>query len=443
MTLDQKRLRAARDIFEHLAERLDMRFSVRLWDGSIVPRGGDADPAACITIGGPGVLGSLLRRPTLETLLRHYAAGRIDFEGGDPLAFIERTRRNKSRIRGRRLGKAFLLRRALPLLFAFEKAAQRAPEHEYGGDATGRRQAHRDDKAFIQFHYDVGNDFYALFLDPEMQYSCAYFTDPHNSLERAQRDKLDMICKKLRLQPGERFLDIGSGWGGLLCHAARAYGVKAHGVTLSQAQHDYTVGKVRREGLEDQVTVELRGYENLDGEYDKISSIGMYEHVGVRNYPTYFGKLNRLLRDRGLLLNHGLTRRVKRSRRHARKVVPEKRFLLKYIFPGSELDHIGHSLAAMEAQGFEIRDVESWREHYALTSRLWHQRLIANKESAIAQVGAEKYRIWILYLAGVSLAISDGALRIYQTVAVKHKAKGLSGLPQTRADLYAKATPER
>ena len=442
MTLDQRRLRAARDIFEHLAERLELRFSVRLWDGSVVSPGGDADGAACITIAAPGVLGSLLRRPTVERLLRHYAAGGIDFEGGDPLAFIERTRRNKSRIRGRRLGKAFLLRRALPLLFAFEEAGGRAPEHEYGGDATGRRQGKRDDKAFIQFHYDVGNDFYALFLDPEMQYSCAYFTDPDNSLEQAQRDKLDMICRKLGLRPGDRLLDIGSGWGGLLCHAARAYGVAAHGVTLSRTQHDYTVEKVRREGLEDQVTVELGSYQSLDGEYDKIASIGMYEHVGIGNYPTYFAKLNRLLRDRGLLLNHGLTRRVKRSRRLARKVVPEKRLLLKYIFPGSELDHIGHSLEAMEAEGFEIRDVESWREHYALTLRLWHRRLLANKESAIAQVGAEKYRIWLLYLAGASLALSDGALRIYQTVAVKHKAKGLSGLPPTRADLYAKATPE-
>ena len=213
-------------------------------------------------------------------------------------------------------------------------------------------------------------------------------------------------------------------------------------MTLSRTQHDYTVEKVRREGLEDRVTVELGSYENLDGEYDKIASIGMYEHVGIGNYPAYFAKLNRLLRDRGLLLNHGLTRRVKRSRRRARKVVPEKRLLLKYIFPGSELDHIGHSLEAMEAEGFEIRDVESWREHYALTLRHWHRRLLANKESAIAEVGAEKVRIWLLYLAGASLALGDGALRIYQTVAVKHKAKGPSGLPPTRADLYAKPTPE-
>lgn len=433
-TSDDKRLNAARNIFEHLAERLDTRFCVRLWDGSIVPLGRNADSAHCITISGPGVLGSILRRPTLETLVRHYAAGHIDFEGGDLLAFIGLARQKKAKVKGRHLRKGFLLKHALPLLLAFEDKVQLA--HEYTDDATGRRQARRDDKKFIQFHYDIGNDFYALFLDPEMQYSCAYFTDWDNSLEQAQHDKLEMICKKLRLQPGERFLDIGCGWGGLLCHAAKNYGVKAHGVTLSQTQHDYTVEKVRRLGLEDRVRVELRNYESLDGEYDKIASIGMYEHVGIANYPTYFGKLNDLLRDRGILLNHGITRRVKRSRRKFRRMVPEKRLLLKHIFPGSELDHIGNSLKVMEAHGFEIRDVENWREHYALTCRLWHQRLVANKDKAIAQIGSEKYRMWIAYLAGVSFAFNDGALRIYQTVAIKQKSKGPSGLPPTRADLY-------
>ncbi|MCH8092674.1 MAG: class I SAM-dependent methyltransferase, partial [Proteobacteria bacterium] len=350
----------------------------------------------------------------------------------------QRAEKAKRKLRG--LSKIYILRQLLHFLFC--PAEKDTPSHQFRGDAFGHGRSLDDNRDYVQFHYDISNEFYQLFLDPEMQYSCAYFTDPGNTLEQAQRDKLDMICRKLALGPGDRFLDIGSSWGGLLCHAARAYGAKAHGVTLSRTQHDYTVEKVRREGLEGRVTVELGSYENLDGEDDKIASIGMYEHVGIGNYPAYFAKLNRLLRDRGLLLNHGLTRRVKRSRRRARRVVAEKRLLLKYIFPGSELDHIGHSLEAMEAEGFEIRDVESWREHYALTTRHWHRRLLANKESAIAEVGAEKVRIWLLYLAGASLALGDGALRIYQTVAVKHKAKGPSGLPPTRADLYAKPTPE-
>jgi cyclopropane-fatty-acyl-phospholipid synthase len=432
-TKDRRRLQAAREIFEHLAEQLDSRFNVRLWDGSLVPLGREADPAYRITISGPGVLGSILRRPSLETFARHYAAGNIDFEGGDLITLGELAREKRIKIKADKLRKGYLLRRALPLLLAFEDKVELG--HEFTEDETGRK-AKRDDKRFIQFHYDVSNDFYRLFLDPEMQYSCAYFTDWENSLEQAQHDKLDMICRKLRLQPGERFLDVGCGWGGLLCHAAKTYGVSAHGVTLSQTQYDFTRDKVRRLGLEDRVTLELRSYEELDGEFDKISSIGIYEHVGIANYPTYFGKLHSLLRDRGLLLNHGITRRAKKSRRKFQKIRPEKRLILKYIFPGSELDHIGHSLESMEAQGFEVHDVECWREHYALTCRLWHQRLVANKDHAIAQVGPEKYRMWIAYLAGVSFAFRDGSLRIYQSVASKHKSKGPSGLPPTRADLY-------
>jgi cyclopropane-fatty-acyl-phospholipid synthase len=163
----------------------------------------------------------------------------------------------------------------------------------------------------------------------------------------------------------------------------------------------------------------------------------MYEHVGIANYPRYFGKLFSLLRDRGLLLNHGITRGAKKTAKKFNKIRPEKRLILKYIFPGSELDHIGHSLEAMEAQGFEIHDVECWREHYARTCKLWHQRLVANKEKATELVGPERYRLWIAYLAGVASPFEDGSLRIYQTLASKHRAKGPAALPPTRADLYS------
>ncbi len=224
--------------------------------------------------------------------------------------------------------------------------------------------------------------------------------------------------------------------GRLLCHAAKNYGVYARGVTLSEAQFEFTKAKVKALGLEERVTVELKSYEALDGEFDKISSIGMYEHVGIANYPAYFGKLNALLRDRGLLLNHGITRRAKKDKRGFRRIGPERRLMLKYVFPGSELDHIGHSLESMEAAGFEIHDVEGWREHYARTCRLWHQRLVANEARAVELVGREKYRIWIAYLAGVSFAFADGSLRIYQTVATKHRSKGSARMPPTREDLY-------
>lgn len=431
---DRKRLEAARAILDHLAGKIDTPFSVELWDGSLVPLGPSADGRYRIVIDGAGTLGALLRRPQLETLARLYATGRIDFRGADLITMIEAARTRKVRLKLRDLRAGWLLRRALPLLTAPAPAAR--PAQGFAGEATGRDLSRRDEMAFIQFHYDAGNDFYALFLDPEMLYSCGYFTDWSNNLAQAQSDKLDMICRKLRLQPGERFLDIGCGWGGLLCHAATHYGVQAHGVTLSQAQADFARAKVDRLGLSDRVKIELRSYEELQGEWDKIASIGMYEHVGIANYPTYFGKLNRLLRDRGLLLNHGITRRAKANPKRFRRIRPENRLIRKYIFPGSELDHIGHSLEAMEAQGFEIHDVEGWREHYALTLRHWHGRLAAKEDAAVALVGREKYRMWIAYLAGVAIAFEDGSLRIYQSLASKHRAKGGQDLPPTRADLY-------
>jgi cyclopropane-fatty-acyl-phospholipid synthase len=431
---ETRQLAAAKSVLAQLAELLDARFSIQLWDGSRVPLGRSAASHLFISISGPGVISSLLRWPTLDNLLRQYALGRIDFHGGDLIEFGELLRFDRSRQRLKSIRKGALLLGALPFVLAPAESA--ASRHAYAGDEIGRGRARRTDRDYIHFHYDLGNDFYQLFLDPEMQYSCGYFTDWSNSLEQAQVDKLEMICRKLRLQPGEQFLDIGCGWGGLICHAAQKYGVFAHGVTLSQTQYDFALDKVRRLGLADRVTVELRDYSTLDATYDKISSIGMYEHVGIANYPKYFGKIYSLLRDRGILLNHGITRRAKHSKRRFAVRRPEQRLIAKYIFPGGELDHIGHTCESLEARRFEVHDVENWREHYAQTTRFWCQRLSSREDEAVALVGPERYRLWLAYLAGVSFAFHDGSLRIYQVVASKHSAKGRAELPATRADLY-------
>jgi cyclopropane-fatty-acyl-phospholipid synthase len=291
----------------------------------------------------------------------------------------------------------------------------------------------------VRFHYDLSNAFYGLFLDPRMQYSCGYFPTWDASLEAAQEAKLEMICRKLRLAPGERLLDIGCGWGGLVCHAAAHHGVRAHGVTLSEKQFEGAQARIAAMGLAGRVTVELKDWRALspehEGGFDKISSIGMFEHVGLANAPAYFAGVRALLRPRGIYLHHAITRPAKKDDRSFRRKNPEYQAIVDYVFPGGELDHIGNTVASLERSGFEVHDVEAWREHYARTTRLWTERLAARREEAAAEVGEARVRLWLLYLAGVSLAFSRGTALIFQTVATK-RARGPSGLPPTRGDLY-------
>lgn len=277
----------------------------------------------------------------------------------------------------------------------------------------------------------MSNDFYALWLDAERVYSCAYFKTAEETLDQAQQNKLEHICRKLRLQRGERLLDIGCGWGALVCWAARHHGVRAHGITLSQAQHDFAQQRIAGEGLQALVTVELRDYRDLQGEavYDKVASIGMFEHVGLANMPTYLAAVQRVLRPGGLFLNHGITHDEEGWNR---TVATD--FINRYVFPDGECDCVSNIQLGMERAGFEIQDVEALRRHYALTLRHWVQRLEANRDAALREVDEPTYRVWRLYMAACALEFEAGGTGIYQILASRRGAE--TSLPLTRHDLY-------
>jgi len=427
---EERRLDAATALLEHVHRILDLSFGFELWDGRRVPADTPADGLR-IVITHEGAVTRLLRRPKATTLIDLHAAGFVDIRGGTLFDLAERRPKVRTKAILKTLDKGLLLRTLAPFLFG--TAPLPAVASLTGKDDDAATGSRRED---IEFHYDVSNDFYKLFLDPEMVYTCGYFTDWGNDLATAQRDKLDMICRKLRLKPGDRLLDIGSGWGALVCHAAEHYGVTALGVTLSSEQLALSRAKVAERGLGDRVRIELQDFRTLEGQFDKISSIGMFEHVGIDNHGAYFSTIHRLLADGGLYLHHAITRPGKLDLRKFRKKKAEYKAITSYIFPGGELDHIGWTATNLEAHRFEIHDVEGWREHYARTTEFWARNLIANREAAEAIAGPAKTRIWILYLAGVSLAFRNGSVSIFQTLASKRR-RGPSGLPPTRADLYA------
>ena len=295
-----------------------------------------------------------------------------------------------------------------------------------------RRRANREN---IQHHYDVSNAFYRLWLDERMVYSCAYFRSDADSIGQAQVQKLDHVCRKLMLSPGEQFLDIGCGWGALILHAAKVYGVNATGITLSQNQHDHVKARIREEGLESRVKVELRDYLDLpeDPHYDKIASIGMFEHVGIRNYPRYFGKIRRVLKPGGLVLNHGITHNWPGASSLGSGIGD---FIEQYVFPGGQLAHVSRVIQGLATEGLELIDAEALREHYARTLWHWVDRLESNEEAARREVGEERFRVWRIYLAGSAHSFDRGWLSIFQLLAGKPLSDGSLPHPATREYMY-------
>jgi cyclopropane-fatty-acyl-phospholipid synthase len=400
-----------------LRERLaEDRPSLRIifWDGAVFDFA--QVPRVTITLPSPRLLRYFLTGD-MARLGRAYVDGEIGVEGRlQDILQIGITI-------AERLGKSVPLR-LLTRLFGRHR-------HTIAGDA-----------AAVRYHYDVSNDFYSLWLDRNMVYSCAYFETGEEDLDTAQEQKLDHLCRKLRLQPGEQLLDIGCGWGGLLCWAASRYGIQGVGVTLSDRQFEYARERVAAMGLAQQIEIRRQDYREVPGEalYDKIVSVGMYEHVGIANLPVYFGSIARLLRPGSIALNHGITTTDRDGRAQG---PPGGEFIDRLVFPGGEVPHISRVLYEIGGAGFEILDVEDLRPHYPPTLLHWVRRLEARRANAIEAAGVERYRIWRMYLAAMAYAFDQGWLSVYQVVVQKKLAGGMAPRPWTRRYQYLPDVPIR
>ena len=414
------------EILEKITAGIPVKsLNVRLWNGTYWPH--QTPKPATLVLNRPSALREMLAGGSELAVAEAYIREAFDVEGDMVAAFeFADILAVQTGAWTRTLSILGMLRR-LP---GFNE--RNSPEQRRAARLNGAKNSPDRDRKAIRFHYDISNDFYALWLDPRMVYSCAYFENPDTSLEQAQLRKLDLICRKLDLRPGERLLDIGSGWGGLLIHAATHYGVNADGITLSEKQLDWTRRLIEENRLQDRVTVRLADYRELKREeiYDKAVSVGMVEHVGRKNLDVYFQQISGLLKPGGLFLNHGI----------GRGPVPwaneDEGFIDCYVFPDTDLPPIATMLEAAAETGLEIRDVESLREHYALTLRHWVRHLESRYAEARREVDEATYRIWRLYMAGSAHNFDLGTISVYQTLLAKLTPEGKSQAPLIREKWY-------
>ena len=396
--------------------------AARLWDGTCL---GPSASRATVVLPHPWSLRSLLWPPTEINAGEAYIFGDVDVEGDiegifgmlDDLASLEWRR------------PAVFVRLARGLLALPAPPSGRDPSR--GAVTSGALHSRARDRAAVRYHYDVSNNFYAKWLDPKMQYSCGYFRSPDDALDVAQAAKVDHICRKLRLSEGDRLLDIGCGWGGLLEHAAVNYGVSGLGITLSEPQAEHANERLRKAGVADRARVEVSDYRDATGTFDKIVSVGMVEHVGEKMLRPYFAQAFRLLEPGGVFLNHGIT-----TTWEGRGPLRRGSFLGRYVFPDGELQPVSIVLGAAEAEGFEVRDVESLREHYARTLRHWVSNIEAAHDAVVAETDEVTYRIWRLYMAGSAHGFHAGGLNVFQSL-LHRPCGGPAPLPPTREDWYA------
>jgi cyclopropane-fatty-acyl-phospholipid synthase len=392
---------------------------IELWDGSAL---GPSDPRGTIRVRSVDALRRIMWSPDEVGLGRAYVAGDIDVDG-DLLDMLKALRPSVRRLR---LDGAAIALGAARRVGALGPPLPPPPEE---AKVRGRLHSTRRDSQAVQHHYDVGNDFYRIVLGPAMTYSCARYVDGSTNLVEAQAAKHELVCRKLGLheRPGARLLDVGCGWGSMALHAATVHGASVVGVTISGQQAELARARVAEAGLEDRVDIRLQDYRDLSGErFDAISSIGMFEHVGAARIAEYFGTLRELLEPNGRLLNHAI------STVHGSKIGP-RTFMGRYVFPDAELIDVGEVALAMEDAGFEVRDVESLREHYARTLRDWIANLEGDWDRAVELAGANRARVWRLYMAGSAVGFEDGGLNVHQVLGVVRADDGASGMPPTRA----------
>jgi cyclopropane-fatty-acyl-phospholipid synthase len=392
-------------------------FGIRLWEGSYL----EATQTSVFTlvINNSGALRRMFHIPVELSLAEAYIYKDFDVEG-DLIAAFHTFEALLKKLGARPL-RLLKLWYALPKGENLTQNIERDPAHLEGSQHSRQR-----DQDAIQYHYDVGNDFYALWLDQRMVYSCAYFPTETADLDTAQEKKLDIICRKLDLKPGETLLDIGCGWGGLIIYAAQKYGIRATGITLSEEQHHLANARIAAAGLQG-TKVKLLDYRDITGTtFDKIVSVGMFEHVGRKKLPDYFGYAYNLLKPGGLFLNHGISLAANSLQQTSalttildRKILGSGSFTQRYIFPDGELMPVSEVNIIAEQTGFDIHHVENWRKHYALTLRHWLKRLESNRFEAIQLSSESLYRIWKLYLSMATYGFESGNLAVNQTLLSK------------------------
>jgi cyclopropane-fatty-acyl-phospholipid synthase len=417
------------------------KFRVRYWDGTEDPCEPLAGDTFALVFNSPGALRSMLLPPTEMSIAETFLSGRVDIDGhvADAISLGD--------VIAEQLQSTSQLTSLLPKIARLPSDPanhNHAGEvHRFSAGVMRTRDLREGGKKAIQHHYDVGNDFYKLWLDDRMVYTCAYFRSPHESLNTAQESKLDHICRKLRLMPGMKLLDIGCGWGALIIHAARNYGVDALGITLSEAQAELGRARIREAGVDSKCRIELRDYRDLalSEQFDRVASVGMMEHVGYERLPGYFDAAYQTLRPGGVFMNHTI---VSVSRARERSVMENVKarlwrrdeFVHRYVFPDGMLVPAAHVVACAERAGFELRDVESLREHYAMTLRHWLSSLESRREDAVRMVGERIFRIWRLYMSAAIHGFDTGGINIIQVLLSKPD-KGRSGFPLTREYMHS------